>query len=247
MRMRVLILRSPELSDRLINLLESDGVDFACLPVTRTEFIHPGFIPINKFSTIAFTSSNGVRGLFRALESSAHILPLNTRLAAVGKATADTIHELFSRNADIVAENASGASLAHLLCQELPAGTEILYPCPGGHNPEFADRCRAFGLNVHPLPVYRTVEVDPDTIRLALSASVEPDAVIFYAPSAVNAFQKALPAPWPFRAIAIGQTTERALHDAGQAVVVRSESTEPHSIVLAIHGIHSMEWETQNA
>lgn len=247
MHNRVLILRDPALCGELISLLRADGADFECLPVTRTEFLQPQKISIFKFSWIAFTSANGVRGLFRALESSAHVLPLNVRLAAVGKATADTIHELFSRKVDIVAEAADGASLAQSLITSLPAGTELLYPCPGGHDSEFAQTCRAAGLNIHVLPVYQTLALGAKNIQNELASLGEFDAAIFYAPSAVKAFHAAIPAPWNFPSIAIGTTTEHALQEVGQTSILKSESTQPCAIAKAVRALHSLEWETQNA
>lgn len=239
---RVLILRDAALCGELISRLEADGCACACLPVTRTEFIQPQSVSVFKYSWIAFTSANGVRGLFRALESSAHVLPLNVRLAAVGKATAELIHELFSRTADTVSEVADGASLAQSLIKSLPAGTEILYPCPGGHDSEFEIVCRANGLNVHSLPVYRTIAHSPEAIRDEYLSPC--DAAIFYAPSAVKAFHAAVPAPWSFTAIAIGSTTERALAQIGQTNIIKSENTEPHSIAAAALNVRSIELES---
>ncbi|MBL0061587.1 MAG: uroporphyrinogen-III synthase [bacterium] len=243
----VLILRDAALCGELISLLEADGCTCTCLPVTSTEFIQPQGLSLYKYSWIAFTSANGVRGLFRALESSAHVLPLTVRLAAVGKATARLIHELFSRTADIVSEVADGASLAQLLTKSLPAGTDLLYPCPGGHDSDFENICRTNGLNIHSLPVYQTIANSPETIRSSFDTLPPCDAAVFFAPSAVKAFNTAVPAPWNFNAVAIGSTTERALAQIHQTIVTKAENTEPHAIAMAARGVHSMEWESQHA
>ncbi len=243
----VLILREESLCRDLLSLLEADGCACTCLPVTHTEYLQSQNLLIQKYSWIAFTSANGVRGLFRALESSAHVLPHNVRLAAVGKATARVIHELFSRTADLVADVADGANLAQLLIKSLPAGTDLLYPCPGGHDSDFENICRANGLNVQSLPVYRTVAESPEAVRNSFESLPPCDAAVFFAPSAVKAFHAAVPAPWNFNAVSIGKTTERALAQVRQIFVTTAENTEPHAIALAARGVHSMEWESQHA
>ncbi len=244
---RVLILRDENLCRELGGLLRADGCTCTFLPVTRTEFIKPQVVSLYRYSWIVFPSANGVRGLYRALESSAHVLPLNIRLAAVGNATAQMIHDHFGRAADIVSEIADGAGLAQTLSKSLPAGTDILYPGPGGHDSDFQVHCRQFGLNVQAMPVYRTLAVEPDALRKVLPSLSAFDTAIFFAPSAVKAFHAAFSAPWSLTAISIGSTTERALLQIGQTIVTKSEHPDAHSIAMAAKGIHSMEWESLDA
>lgn len=243
----VLILRDESLCRELSELLLEHDCSRTFLPVTRTEYSRPQTISIFQYSWIAFTSANGVRGLYRALESSAHVLPLNIKLAAVGQATAQMIHDHFGRAADIVSEVADGAGLAQTLSKSLPAGTDILYPCPGGHDSDFPDQCSQYGLRVTPLPVYQTIAIEPGVLRGELNSLDKFDSAVFFAPSAVKAFHAAFPAPWRLTAIGIGLTTERALLQSGQINVTKSERPNAQSIAAAITGVQSMKSELLDA
>ncbi len=238
---RVLILRDPALSSELASLLEADGYEFTFLPVTRTEFIRPVQVPIQSCQWIAFTSANGVRGLSGTLNSQTRTIPPRVGIAAVGKATAQVVVQLFGRDPDLVSDVPDGSSLAEILTKSVPTGTSILFPSSAGHSSDFAEICRANGLNVHVLPVYRTIAVSAEDIRSRFEPLENYETAIFFAPSGVKAFHAAVPAPWTFTAIAIGSTTERALSQVGQPAVIRSAGTEPQAIALAARAVHFVE------
>ncbi|MCB1060244.1 MAG: uroporphyrinogen-III synthase [Calditrichaeota bacterium] len=239
---RVLILRDKALCAELIRELDANGVDCTFLPVTNTEFLAADVKQLFKYNWIAFTSANGVRGLFRALKTSAHVLPLNIKIAAVGKATAEVIHELFSRSADVVSEIADGTHLAQTLSKSLPAGTEILYPSPAGHDTEFTKIARQEGLHIDCLPVYKTVPVEDTVLREQLESAAGFAAAVFYAPSAVRAFGKAFPAPWNLTAIAIGPSTQKALAETGHKNISMSQDTYSLAISRAVREALELEW-----
>jgi uroporphyrinogen III methyltransferase/synthase len=244
---RVLILRDRALCADLLRELPADEIECAFLPVTQIEFLDANVKSLNKFSWIALTSANGVRGLFRALNRSAHVLPLNVKIATVGNATAEVVHELFSRKPDVVSEIADGTHLAQTLSKSLPAGTDILYPCPGGHDTDFATIARQEGLNIDCLPVYKTVLVEAYALREQLVSAAGFSAAVFYAPSAVRAFHNAFPAPWNFTAIAIGPSTRKALAESGQINLIQSEDTYSLSISRAIRESLNPEWTHTHA
>lgn len=243
---RVLILRKPDSAVQLRAALEAEGYSSAALPVTATEFLLPAnFVGVTT-PWIAFTSANGARGLYRALVHAAHVLQPSVRIACVGQATADVAHALFARKPDHVAPVADGAHLALSLSKSLPAGTDILYPCPGGHDSDFTTTCRELGLNVQALPVYRTLMLDPQELQTALAPLLPCEYAVFYAPSAVRAFCLAHPLPWPFTAVAIGPTTHRALITMGQRNTILSEQPRAEAIVNAIRFADSNAWEPEH-
>jgi len=244
---RVLILREAVKAATLINALTSEGMECAALPVTLTEFITPKDFNGMREPWIALTSANGARGLYRALEKAAHALPPHVRVATVGAATAEAFHALFGREADLVSPVADGAHLAEHLSKSLPAGTEILYPCPGGHDSEFAVAARAGGLTVHEMPVYRTLPVAPERLTQQLTALLPRDYVVFYAPSAVRALANALPQPWDFTAVAIGPTTQRALIVSGLQDIIVAADPSAEAVANAILFEDCNDWESEHA
>jgi len=243
----VLILRDRSLCGEIAALFPSGDPKLVFLPVTRTEFLQPRSFSLFQYSWIAFTSANGVRGLFRALGSEAYVLPPNVKIAAVGNSTAKAVYEVFSRNADIVSDVADGVHLARTLIVSLPAGTEILYPCPGGHDSEFMTLCNEYGLKLQPLPVYLTVPAETSEIREKFAAFAPVKVAVFYAPSAVRVFHEACPTPWDFTAIAIGPSTFRALAELDHSKTIESENPDPASLAKAIRVVSSLKGESQYA
>lgn len=244
---RVLILREPGLAAPLSVALAAEGFECVALPVTNTEFVQPLNFTAVAEPWIAFTSANGVRGLFRALAQNGHLLPSTTRIACVGKSTAETVRELFARRADLVSPVADGAHLAEALAKSLPAGTELLYPCPGGHDSDFADICRKHGLVVRSLTVYRTNLIHPQALQEKLFELPNCEYVVFYAPSAVRAFCAACPLPWEMTAVAIGTTTQRALIAAGHCKTIVAEFPSVDEVANAIRFADCNDWEHEHA
>lgn len=235
---RVLLVRDPELCDSLRERLLSEGIETVAVAATTTEFLTPEQIPLAN-SWIAFTSANGVRGFFQALKARGTSLPTSCRFAVVGKSTGRAVTEYFAQEPDLIAALATGAALGHELVERLPEGTALLYPCPVGHDSEFTNVCRAGGLTLNPLPVYRTAPIHPSLLAIRLQQAAPFDAAVFYAPSAVRAFVNAQPLPWSFKVVAIGPTTRAELERLGHNRLVTAERPEDEAVLAALLSLSS--------
>lgn len=233
MLQRVLLIRQPELCSELCDLLHAEGFACSALPATTTEYITPEKLEIAT-PWVAFTSANGVRGLFEALRITKQILPFDVMIAAVGESTANAVRVYFAQEPEVISSVGTGAHLAEELSRTLPLGTQLLYPCPDQHRSDFADICRSNGLLIHALPVYRTIAREPRELSRQLQSHLPVDAAVFFAPSAVHAFHRALPLPWPFAAIAIGPTTQRALSALGHSRISTATHPDALSITKAV-------------
>ncbi|MCB9365583.1 MAG: uroporphyrinogen-III synthase [Calditrichaeota bacterium] len=215
----MLLVRPPELCSETIRLLSAEGIVCHAVPATTTQFVTPEAIDLS-VQWIAFTSANGVHGFFEALNTAQLDFPIDVAIAVVGEATAAAVRLYFAVEPELISCAGTGAGLAREMLALLPADTAVLYPCPEGHESEFAELCTKGGLDLRSLPVYKTVPRTPDDLNSDLAQLPECYGVVFFAPSAVRAFHAAQSMPWNFTAIAIGETTAAALRDLGHSDVV---------------------------
>lgn len=231
---RVLITRELALCGALPDLLRNAGHTLFGLSVTDTEFLSPMIPESSTFDCIAFTSANAVRGLARLFDDESRSKLAQYKLAAVGKSTAQVIEENFHRAPDLVSKISDGAHLAANMADAMAVGSQVLYPCASDHDAAFTHTCRARGLVVTELPVYRTLGRPVENVARELKM-IEPfDAVLFYAPSAVRSFRAARPDLRDFAAVAIGPTTLVALREAGFDTLVLSANTSPEALLRAV-------------
>jgi uroporphyrinogen-III synthase len=233
---RVLITREPDRAAPLIELLQRAGVAALAKAVTRTVYL-PQSEPLpdlGQFRWLAFTSVNGVKGFARMMTGETK-LPDSMRIAVVGPATEAAAKKLL-RNPDLAIEDTDAAGLARQILIERAAhdGETVLWPCAMKFEPAFESNLRKAGMEVLPWLVYRTEAIEAEPLHSALKLFWPWDAVIFGAPSAVKAFEKAWPTPWDFKAIAIGQTTARALSEIPDCVPTISEGTSPEDLRDAV-------------
>jgi uroporphyrinogen-III synthase len=173
-----------------------------------------------QFDWIAFASANAVDALLsRLVALGLPPPPMGTRLAAVGKATAERLASRL-RAPDLVPRQASGAALAAAMAPQM-RGRRVLVPRAAEGRHELLDGLVAAGADVVAATAYRTLPAPPSDIAPlgeAVAAGTV-DAVAFASPSAV----KAVVAGLGERATllgrcalaAIGPTTAGALEEAG--------------------------------
>ncbi len=237
MRARVLITRDAERAAALSTALHDAGLSSVVEPVTIVKRIaDAAALPeLSQVDWIAFTSANAVAVLSDILEECGRVLPADTRLAAVGTATAREVNRRWPAR-EIVRGTSTGADLARAILKSSTneAGQSLLWPCAQESLPDFADELSAAGVCVIQCPVYATEAVPPWILQARLERPSSFDAVVFAAPSAVKSLREAWPEPWTFAAVAIGPTTAQALRHTGMAEPFVSRSPRVADIVAAI-------------
>jgi uroporphyrinogen-III synthase/uroporphyrinogen III methyltransferase/synthase len=186
-----------------------------------------------QFDWIAFASATAVDAtLSRIVALGLPPPPVGTRIAAVGKVTAERLKERL-RAPDLVPESATGASLAAAMAPHM-RGRRVLVPRAAEGRPELVDGLVEAGADVTAVPCYRTVPASAAAVAPLGEAILDGavDAISFASPSAVRSIVAGLGARAALldrcALAAIGPTTAAALQEAGLRVtVVPTISTAP--------------------
>jgi uroporphyrinogen-III synthase len=134
---------------------------------------------------LVFTSGAAARSFLERVSASA--LPVGLRAAAIGAATAQEVERLGLGVEWISPGNGSDAFVeAFPPCQEGAPPERFLLPCAEDALDVIPQALVDRGHGVTRLPLYRSVAVDPDTLRGALD--VDADFILFSSPSGVSAF-----------------------------------------------------------
>ena len=175
---------------------------------------------------LVFTSGAAARSFLDRVSASA--LPLGLRAAAIGEATAQEVERLGLGVEWISPGNGSHAFVeAFPPCQEGASPERFLLPCAEDALDVIPQALVDRGHDVTRLPLYRSVAVDPDTLRGALD--VDADFILFSSPSGVSAFCT-LDIELPGKPIAIGPSTAQALVKRGFDPLV-ADLPDPDSLV----------------
>jgi uroporphyrinogen-III synthase len=234
---RVLITRSTERAQELLEALRRESIDAIAEPVTETFRVSDASsLPdLARVDWIAFTSANAVSAFAEILSESRRTLPASIQLAAIGLATAKLVREHL-RASDVVVTAANGVDLANALLEAANSNSEItvLWPCAEDSLPDFARELTTAGVDVIQWPVYRTKPVAPWILHMRLERATSFEIAVFAAPSAVKSLHEAWPEPWPFTCVAVGPTTAEALRRTGASDVLVSKSPRPADICSTI-------------
>lgn len=171
----VLVTRPAEQGKGLVQALEASGFQAArwpALEVAEPESwndVDQILASENNFDWIAFTSANGVDGLLGRLFATGRDSRWlgRSRLAAVGRGTAQRLHEYCLRP-DLVPDSFDAHSLAELLASQNPRPQRVLFAAAEQSRPTLPSELRGEGIEVQSLTVYRTLEptaIDPWTIE----------------------------------------------------------------------------------
>lgn len=223
------------LSEADLRLCEHLHIEPICIPLIAIESVsvddvleaNPSFWSDLKASTaVTFTSRHAVKALLggeadgdaRGAEVALRLLETLRRMPVytVGEITADTLDEF-----GIMArfpEDYNGTVLAEMMLND-GVHTRVMHFCGSLRRPEFKDRMLDAGVEVVQVEVYRKTDANVD-VGLVKQTLQTADAVVFYSPSAVEAYWRAgfhEQASLPF--YAIGQTTLSALES--KAVTAR--------------------------
>ena len=246
---RVVITRATGQSGALAQMLRDRGSEVISLPLIQ--IIPPADLApldaalreLGSFDWTIFTSQNAVAATadrLAALEVDFRTEPSTTKIAAVGRATAEAAEFAGFRVAH-VGQGGTAATLVYELAPELP-GKRVLLPRSDRAAAELLPRLQKFGAIVSDVIAYHT-SYATDVELASKGAVANSDAILFFSPSAVHAFEgllksaKLSPLANSVVVGAIGPVTSVALRNAGLRCDFQASepSTEDLVATLAVH------------
>jgi len=195
--------------------------------VAETGPLEEALRAIHEFDWIVFASRYAVAAVIECLPTP----PANLRVAAVGQATGQVLHQR-GWPVDLLPEDANAAALVSAFATRPVQGTKVLFPASSRALPTIAAGLTQLGATVVQVEAYRT---EPSALDVgACRAWIERDgiaAVTFASPSAVIELERALGKGHFDRllkgaqVVAIGPTTARELVERGRAPVIAESAT----------------------
>lgn len=240
----IVVTRASAQAHELVEALRSSGARVTSLPCIRIEPAPGAVTAIRDALTqracnwLFFTSANAATELGKWRRQLAPVLP--SSVAAIGSKTAEAV-----RAAGFAVHfEAKPGTAADFVAQFIDAGHKarrIFYPASANADERLETLLARHGIALIRVDLYRTVAA-VQTAEVEPLVQKPPDAIVFYSPSAVQAFFAALPegaeaklAPTLFAAI--GPTTRAALERVGARCIVAPEqpATEGLVALLAQH------------
>jgi len=245
-RKRVVITRAESQSAALAQILRAQGAEIISLPLIQ--IARPqDFAPLDSalralagFDWLIFTSQNAVTATAdRLVALGVHpVKKVDTlRVAAVGRATAHAA-EAAGFSVDYAGKGGTAADLVEELVNEL-RDKRIFLPRSDRGNAAVVAQLRARSANVTEVVVYRTLVLDSVTAEKK-DAVGRADAILFFSPSAVNAFRDlveigVISSLREAVAVgAIGPVTFSALREAGIHCTFQAQEPSVQEIVDAL-------------
>ena len=203
--MRIVVTRPRGQERELVARLEALGHEVAVCPLVAVEPLGDDPVDVGGFDWVVVTSANGARELRRRMTGRP------ARVAAIGAATASAFG-----GADLVPRIATQEGLLDELPR--PAGRVLFAGAEG------ARRLLVDELGAEFVPLYRTVELEPDEAPSG-------DLVVLASPSAARAFARTgAAAP----VVSIGPETTAAALAAGLAVAGEAATHDLDGLVAAV-------------
>ena len=190
MKNRHKILITRELTDEQLQFADDLGLDVTVEPAIRFEFRKKWSSVVNSIEgaespIFAFTSQNGVDALKKLMEQG-YTLPVNVVFYAVGEKTASALQEL--GYTAIVPELSYGEQLGEKIAADLKQSglkdATVFHFCGNRRREELRQTLEKSDINIKDLVVYKTI------INQMNINGNDAEAVLFYSPSAVEAFRK---------------------------------------------------------
>ena len=194
----------PEKYRHLGNIVHRQIID--CIPLDDYHKVDNFLKDLTSFDYCIFTSPFAVKFLFKRLET----LSLDSRalagikIAAIGNTTAEKLKE-FGITTDICPQNQSTEGLLEEFKKLNLTGKKIFLPRSDIAPPDFADELTKMHVDVSSIPIYRTVEIEPDDIEFE-----HIQQILFTSASTVQAFvNKFSRLPGHIKAFALGPPTQK--------------------------------------
>lgn len=201
---RVVVTRSEEQAEPLAGRIRALGAEVVLCPLIRVEPLSDGPLDLSAWDWVVVTSPNGARELARRLTAPPR------HVAAIGPGTAEALRRA-GHEPDLVPRVHTQEGLR----DELPPGRTLLAAAEGA---------RRDVLDAEFLPLYRTVELVPET-------PPEGDVVVLASPSAARALAAT---GTRIPAVAIGPQTAAAARAHGLPVVAEAETSDLDGLVAAV-------------
>jgi uroporphyrinogen III methyltransferase/synthase len=231
MGMVVLVTRPREQAGQLVSELESLGATVHAIPAIETEpFPEPAGLKealrnITEYDHLVFTSINGVYFFLRHLEKIGLSPVLLPSALCVGPSTAEAWRKA-GGVVGAVPDKYTAGGLLGTLGDDL-SGVSLLLLRPEHVKTDLGTLLRERGVKTDEIVLYRTLIREESAKELTdLLKKIEPDAVFFASPSAVEGILSMIGDSESFRnllAVCIGPVTARAASDAGLKRVVFPE------------------------
>ena len=195
--------------------------------VADTAALEESLRSLQGFDWIVFASRHAVAAVTERIAAA----PASLRVAAVGQATAQVLHQR-GWPVDLLPEDANAAALVSAFATRPVSGMKVLFPASSRALPTIAAGLTQLGAQVTQVEAYRT---EPASLDIGECHSwIERDgisAVTFASPSAVVELERTLGKSHFDRllaaaaAVAIGPTTARELLERGRAPVIAESAT----------------------
>ena len=221
------ILVTRELTNEQLKIAEKLGLQVTIEPAIEIEFRDDWFALETILKTIenpvlAFTSRNGAEA-FHRFQSTGTQFSENIPAYAVGKKTAEALKR-FGLNAS-VAEQQDGVGLAKKIADDFLSDSKlknstIIHFCGDKRRDEFRQYLEQSEIKVRDLVVYKTI------LKPMNLPAIQPEAILFYSPSAVHAYRESggFVKKNPAELFAIGNTTAEELSiESGKHVHISPE------------------------
>jgi uroporphyrinogen-III synthase len=222
---RLLLTRSAEDSADWAEALAAEGAVPIVLPCIRSESLIDPMLAIKvaaglvRADWLVFTSKRGISALADAIGTA---VPLATRIAAVGDATAAAASETFGR-VDCVGTG-TAADLGRELAERVEDGDHCVLVLAENADAALERALADAGATIERFDVYRTLPAGPVEPKRALS-SLGCDTVIFASPSAVAGFANQVNVDKTRQMVTIGPSTSAAVRERRWEVA--AEAREP--------------------
>ena len=224
------ILVTRKLKNEDIEYAHSLNLEVVCIPMLSFEFPDDWTEQIEQISTIKadswiFTSKNGVLGFEELIKYIDYQKPkINT--FAVGKKTAGELLRLDYK--PYIPEKKSAKELAKLII-DLGVTNKAIHFCGNRRRNELSNLLKEAGIELDEIEVYRTV-THPERDQ-----KLDYKNILFYSPSAVEAFYENRTVSDGITHFAIGPTTAKALGYAGARNIVVSDEPSTESLLKKVH------------
>lgn len=246
---RILVTRAGAPGARLVELLEARGAEAPHVALTRIEMVdRPGLawrLAARAHDWVLFTSANAVRAaadaaLVSAPEGGLSEALTGVKVAAVGRVTAEALHDRGVAPIVVPGRFDAEALLEELATRDDVRGRRVLHPAAAGASEVLGAGLTALGAQVETVIAYASVPDEAGAAALErLLARERVDLVTFLAPSTVEAYVATLGAERAIEipAASIGPVTTASLQQHHIRVLVEpDEATAPRLVdAIAAH------------
>lgn len=206
------------------------GIEAHVVPLTEISFFSEDVIRarcqlLPEPQAFLFTSRNAVEAFLPVAE----YLPVPSRIFAVGARTAERLSEAGFKSEQPAATAQHGTATGELIAATLAPDDHVWHFAAAQPRPEAREVLQAAGISYHQISCYETRPLKPSKLP------ENPEAVAFYSPSTVQAWQQLPGRPGAALPVfAIGHTTARALREAGVPVIIEAAQPSTAHLLQAI-------------